>query len=109
MHRRFTGPATPRLTTATVFLDGVMAFPAQAAALLTPYRNAAGRPTGHRGEPYVSDRDHQALVRALDADGWRVHAPAVGDRAVRTALNACERVARPGRRGRRHTLTHLDR
>jgi predicted amidohydrolase YtcJ len=43
----------------------------------------------------------------LDADGWQMHAHAIGDRAVRTALNAYEAVARPGRRSRRHTITHL--
>ncbi|WP_157873239.1 amidohydrolase family protein, partial [Streptomyces neyagawaensis] len=48
-----------------------------------------------------------ALVRALDADGWQMHAHAIGDRAVRTALNAYEAVARTWRRSRRHTITHL--
>ncbi|GHI03567.1 amidohydrolase [Streptomyces cellostaticus] len=108
VRRRFAGPATLRLTTAKVFLDGVMEFPAQTAALLTPYLDAQGRPTDHRGDLYVSDRDYRAVVRALDADGWQMHAHAIGDRAVRTALNAYEAVARPGRRGRRHTITHLE-
>ncbi|MFF4346063.1 amidohydrolase [Streptomyces sp. NPDC001530] len=108
IRRRFAGPDTLRLTTAKVFLDGVMEFPAQTAALLTPYLDAEGRPTDHRGDLHVSERDYRALVRALDADGWQTHAHAIGDRAVRTALNAYEAVARPGRRGRRHTVTHLE-
>ncbi|MEV5879640.1 amidohydrolase [Streptomyces sp. NPDC052101] len=108
VHRRFAGPSTLRLTTAKVFLDGVMEFPAQTAALLTPYLDAQGRPTDHRGDLHVSDQDYRALVRALDADGWQMHAHAIGDRAVRTALNAYEAVARPGRPGRRHTITHLE-
>jgi len=107
VRRRFTGPQTLRLTTAKVFLDGVMEFPAQTAALLAPYLDAEGRPTAHRGDLYVSDRDYRALVRALDADGWQLHAHAIGDRAVRTALGAYEAVVRPGRRDRRHTITHL--
>jgi predicted amidohydrolase YtcJ len=107
VRRRFAGPATLRLTTAKVFLDGVMEFPAQTAALLKPYLDAKGRPTDHRGSLYVSDRDYRALVRALDADGWQMHAHAIGDRAVRTALNAYEAVARQSRGGRRHTITHL--
>lgn len=107
VRRRFAGPAGLRLTTAKVFLDGVMEFPAQSAALLDPYLDAQGRPTDHRGPLHVSDRDYRALVRALDADGWQLHAHAIGDRAVRTALNAYEAVARPGRRSRRHTITHL--
>jgi predicted amidohydrolase YtcJ len=108
MRRRFAGPATLRLTTAKVFLDGVMEFPAQSAALLEPYLDAQGRPTDNRGSLHVSDRDYRALVGALDADGWQMHAHAIGDRAVRTALNAYETVAYPGRRGRRHTITHLE-
>ncbi|MFD8007948.1 amidohydrolase [Streptomyces mirabilis] len=108
VRRRFAGPATLQPTTAKMFLDGVMEFPAQTAALLTPYLDAEGRPTDHRGELYVSDRDYRALVRALDADGWQMHAHAIGDRAVRTALNAYETVTRAGRRSRRHTIAHLE-
>ncbi|MGW0846737.1 amidohydrolase [Streptomyces sp. NPDC002787] len=105
--KRFAGPDRLRLTTVKVFLDGVMEFPAQTAALLDPYLDAQGRPTDNRGPLHVSDRDYRALVRALDADGWQMHAHAIGDRAVRAALNAYEAVARPGRRSRRHTITHL--
>ncbi|WP_338682399.1 amidohydrolase [Streptomyces acidiscabies] len=104
LRKRYAGPAALRLTTAKVFLDGVMEFPAQTAALLTPYLDADGRPTDHRGELHVGDKDYRALVRTLDADGWQLHAHAIGDRAVRTALNAYEAVARSRHR---HTITHL--
>ncbi|WP_051905175.1 amidohydrolase [Streptomyces bicolor] len=107
VRKRYAGPAGLRLTTVKLFLDGVMEFPAQTAALLDPYLDAQGRPTDNRGPLHVSDRDYRALVSRLDADGWQMHAHAIGDRAVRTALNAYEAVARPGRRGRRHTITHL--
>lgn len=107
VRKRFAGPDRLRLTTVKVFLDGVMEFPAQTAALLDPYLDAQGRPTDNRGPLHVSDRDYQALVSALDADGWQMHAHAIGDRAVRTALNAYEAVARPGRRSRGHTIAHL--
>ncbi|WP_199829616.1 hypothetical protein [Streptomyces sp. MMG1121] len=80
VRRRFAGPATLRLTTAKVFLDGVMEFPAQTAALLTPYPGAQGKPTDHRGDLCVSDRDYQTLVGAPDADGWHMHAHAIGHR-----------------------------
>ncbi|WP_264935949.1 amidohydrolase [Streptomyces sp. A012304] len=69
--------------------------------------DAQGRPTDNRGPLHVSDRDYRALVRRLDADGWQMHAHAIGDRAVRTALSAYEAVAHPGHRSRRHTITHL--
>ncbi|WP_051948050.1 amidohydrolase [Streptomyces scabiei] len=107
VRKRVAGPDRLRLTTVKVLLDGVMEFPAQTAALVDPYLDAQGRPTDNRGPLHVSDRDYRALVRALDADGWQMHAHAIGDRAVRTALNAYEAVARPGRRTRRHTITHL--
>ncbi|MFI2433079.1 amidohydrolase [Streptomyces sp. NPDC018693] len=107
VRRRHTGPDTLRLTTAKVFLDGVMEFPAQSGALLDPYLDASGRPTDHRGDLHVGDRDYRALVAALDADGWQMHAHALGDRAVRTALDAYEAVARTGRRAGRHTIAHL--
>lgn len=107
VRRRFTGPDTLRPTTVKVFLDGVMEFPARTAALLDPYLDAEGRPTEQRGTLHVSDKDYRALVRALDADGRQMHAHAIGDRAVRTALNAYEAVACPGGRGRRHTIAHI--
>lgn len=60
-----------RLSTgiAKVFMDGVIEYPAQTAALL---------------EPFVS---------TLDKAGWQVHARAIGDRAVRTALTVLPAVA----------------
>lgn len=109
---RYGGTANLRLTTAKVFLDGVIEFPAQTAALLTPYLDADGRPTDQRGDLYVGDRDFRALAVALDRHGWQLHAHAIGDRAARVALNGYEAAARDsrsGRRpGRRHTVAHLE-
>ncbi|UKY54754.1 amidohydrolase [Streptomyces inhibens] len=108
LRSRYAGPDRLRLTTAKVFLDGVPEFPAQGAALLAPYLDAEGRPTTHRGDLYVSDRDYRALVLALDKAGWQMHAHAIGDRAVRVALNAYEAAAHTSRHHRRHTITHLE-
>ncbi|OIJ91854.1 hypothetical protein BIV23_39350 [Streptomyces monashensis] len=80
VRRGYAGPATLRLTTAKAFLDGVMEFPARTAALLTPCPGARGKPTDHRDDLYVSDRDYQALVRAPDADGRQMHTHAIGHR-----------------------------
>jgi len=65
----------------------------------------AGTGVGCRVESELSDGWFSAVYRVLL--GWQMHAHAIGDRAVRTALNAYETVARPGSASRRHTITHL--
>jgi len=109
LRRRYAGTPTLHLTTAKVFLDGVMEFPAQTAALLSPYLDADGRPTGDYGDLYVAGPDFGRLVTTLDRAGWQVHSHAIGDRAVRTALDGYETALRHnGRRGNRHTIAHLE-
>ncbi|MFI1100975.1 amidohydrolase [Streptomyces melanogenes] len=97
-----------RFGTAKVFLDGVIEYPSQTAALLAPYLDAEGRPTSHRGDLYVSPRDYGRLATVFDRADWQLHAHAIGDRAVRTALDGYETAVRAnGRRGNRHTVAHL--
>jgi hypothetical protein len=85
------------------FLDGVMEYPAQTAALLEPYLG------GSDGELYADPRVLAQLATRLDADGWQLHFHTIGDRAVRTALDAIEAArAANGARDARHTLTHLE-
>lgn len=98
------------VTTAKVFVDGVIEYPAQTAALLTPYLDGDGRPTKNRGDLYVSGPDYQRLAVVLDKAGWQLHSHAIGDRAVRVALDAYEAAVRAnGRSARRHrhTIAHL--
>jgi predicted amidohydrolase YtcJ len=50
-------------------------------------------------------------VRILDANGWQVMTHAIGDRAVRMALDAFEYAARSNRtpsQARRHRIEHVD-
>ncbi|WP_406344026.1 amidohydrolase [Streptomyces sp. NBC_00648] len=97
-----------RFGTAKVFLDGVIEYPSQTAALLAPYLDAEGRPTAHRGDLYVSAADYGRLATTFDRADWQLHAHAIGDRAVRTALDGYETAVRAnGRRGNRHTVAHL--
>jgi len=85
------------------FLDGVMEYPAQTAALLDPY---AG---GNSGELYTDPEVLARLAIKLEADGWQLHFHAIGDRAVRTALDAIEAARNTnGPRDARHTITHLE-
>jgi predicted amidohydrolase YtcJ len=98
------------ITTAKVFVDGVIEYPAQTAALLDPYLDEDGRPTKNHGDLYLSSKEYQRLAVVLDAAGWQLHSHAIGDRAVRVALDAYEAAWHAnGRRARRHrhTVAHL--
>ncbi len=66
---------------AKVFVDGVIE--AKTAALLAPYVG-----TTNRGPVNFSPEKLDTVVAALDAAAFQVHAHAIGDRAVRMALNA---------------------
>ncbi|MEV7238438.1 amidohydrolase [Streptomyces sp. NPDC051020] len=91
-----------------VFLDGVIEYPAQTAALLEPYLDGSGRPTDNRGELYVSGQDYGRLTAAFNRAGWQMHAHGLGDRAVRTALDGYAYARRTtGLRDNRNTIAHL--
>lgn len=104
----FGGVRGLRFGTVKVFLDGVIEYPAQTAALLKPYLDKDGRPTDHRGDLYVSAADYGRLSAAFNEDGWQMHAHAIGDRAVRTALDGYAYALRKARaRSPRNTVAHL--
>ncbi|WP_037657789.1 amidohydrolase, partial [Streptomyces aurantiacus] len=104
----FDGVRGIRFGTVKVFLDGVIEYPAQTAALLKPYLDKDGKPTDHRGDLYVSAADFGRLTAAFNAEGWQLHAHAIGDRAVRTALDGyAYALRRTGRRDVRNTVAHL--
>lgn len=109
LRSRFGGAPRLHLTTAKVFLDGVMEYPAQTAAMLAPYLDEDGKPTDNRGDLYVSRTAFGMLATELDRSDWQVHSHAIGDRAVRVALDGCAQARTAnGDRGRRHTITHLE-
>ena len=86
---------------AKIYLDGVIE--AHTAALLEPYLDRSG--TG--GEPNLNQETLDTLVGALSGAGVQIHVHAIGDRAIRMALNAFERTGSNGRRGR-HQIAHLE-
>jgi predicted amidohydrolase YtcJ len=91
-----------------VFADGVMEYPAQTAALLNPYLDENGKPTKHSGELYFDPQRFASLVQKLDAAGLTVHIHAIGDRAVRTSLDAFAAArAANGDTDNRHQIAHL--
>lgn len=87
--------------TIKLYVDGDLGD--QTAALLEGYQGSAGR-----GDPIWHQEQLDALVTRFDAAGMQVHLHAVGDRAVRMALDAIEQAQRVnGRRDARHQITHL--
>ncbi|MFH8576295.1 amidohydrolase [Streptomyces zaomyceticus] len=78
------------------------------AALGAPYLDGCGCATANSGLSFVDPEALRDHVTALDALDFQVHFHALGDRAVREALDAVEAaVAANGRRGNRHHLAHL--
>ncbi|WP_042387889.1 amidohydrolase [Streptacidiphilus melanogenes] len=78
------------------------------AAMTVPYKDACGCTTANSGLSFVDPEALKSHVTELDALGFQVHFHALGDRAVREALDAVEAaVAANGRRDNRHHLAHL--
>ncbi|HEX9045127.1 MAG TPA: amidohydrolase, partial [Candidatus Limnocylindrales bacterium] len=78
------------------------------AAMLEPYLDGHGGATANRGISFVEPKALASDVTRLDALGFQVHLHALGDRAVREALDAVE--AARGANGftdNRHHLAHL--
>jgi predicted amidohydrolase YtcJ len=91
-----------------VFADGVMEYPAQTAAMLTPYFDADGKPTDKKGGLYFDPQRFARLVQKLDAAGLAVHVHAIGDYAVRASLDAFAAARKAnGDRDNRHQIAHL--
>ncbi len=83
-------------------------YPAQTAALLEPYLDGNGVPTDNYGDLYLTGDTLGGLATVLDRAGWQVHAHAIGDAAVRAALDGYQIARRAnGRRNNRHTIAHL--
>jgi predicted amidohydrolase YtcJ len=78
------------------------------AAMTSPYLDGCGCATANSGLSFVDPVALRSHVTDLDALGFQVHFHALGDRAVREALDAVEaaRTAN-GRRATRHHLAHL--
>ncbi len=81
-------PEFLRADAVKIFADGVIEYPSQTAALIEPYLDAQGHPTTNRGPSYYTQDNLNRIVGAADAAGFTVHIHAIGDRAVRGALDA---------------------
>jgi predicted amidohydrolase YtcJ len=78
------------------------------AGMIDPYLDSCGCQGGERGLSYVPPDVLREQVTRLDAAGFQVHLHAIGDRAVREALDAVQaaRTAN-GPSGGRHHIAHL--
>lgn len=89
--------------TVKVMLDGMVEN--RTAAMLEPFD---GHPDD-RGMAFVEPSGVLALSAALDAAGFQIHFHAVGDAAVRSALDGIEHARSVnGELGNRHHIAHLD-
>lgn len=95
-----------RATSVKIMQDGVLEN--FTGAMLDPYLDVGGNPTDARGTSYFEPEELKSFLTRIDAAGFQVHIHAIGDRAVREALDAFE-VARAanGVRDARHTIAHL--
>jgi predicted amidohydrolase YtcJ len=91
-----------RTDSAKIFVDGVLE--GETAALLEPYLDNPG----FSGNLKTSPEELTARVVALDKRGIQVHMHAIGDRAVRVALDAVEAARKAnGPSDNRHHIAHL--
>jgi predicted amidohydrolase YtcJ len=78
------------------------------AAMTTPYLDGHGHPTGNSGLSMVDPVELRTIVTELDRVGFQVHVHAIGDRAVREALDAFEAARRAGGpHDLRHHIAHI--
>jgi predicted amidohydrolase YtcJ len=78
------------------------------AGMLEPYFDGCGCRTGNAGLSFVDPIALREHVTQLDAAGFQVHVHAIGDRAVREALDAFEAArAANGQNDLRHHIAHL--
>ena len=85
-----------------VFADGVAEYPSQTAHLSKPYKN-----TGRNGDLLFDPKKFAELCVAADKQGLIVHVHALGDGAVKAALDGIAAARRAnGNSGLPHTLTH---
>jgi hypothetical protein len=92
-----------RATTVKIPLDGIIE--TYTAAMLEPYLDGPR----DRGPIFLEPPRLNALVDRLDKEGFQVHVHAIGDRAVRAALDAFEHAREEnGPRDARHHIAHVE-
>ena len=95
-----------RATSVKMMQDGILEN--FTGAMIDPYLDADGHETNRRGISFIDPARLPGYVSRLDAEGFQVHFHAIGDRAVREALDAFE-AARAGNgwTDGRHHISHI--
>jgi predicted amidohydrolase YtcJ len=95
-----------RPTTVKIMQDGIAEN--FTAGMLAPYLDGSGARTDNSGLSMVEPEALKGHVTALDAAGFQVHVHAIGDRAVREALDAFSVAGDANGQGdRRHHIAHI--
>ncbi|HUF95922.1 MAG TPA: amidohydrolase [Acidimicrobiia bacterium] len=95
-----------RPTSVKLMLDGVAEN--YTASLLDPYLDDAGRVTTNTGIDLIDPGELMEIVTILDRHDFQCHFHAVGDGAVRSALDAVEAARRSnGPADNRHHIAHI--
>jgi len=102
VRQQFLGVPNLSLPGIKIFADGVAEYPAQSAAMIEPYKNSL-----KYGELMIDPAHFGELVSAAEQRGWLVHVHAIGDRAVREALNGIEQARKTHPSNIQHSVTHL--
>jgi predicted amidohydrolase YtcJ len=93
-------------TSVKIMVDGVLEN--GTGALLTPYCDGHGGHSDNSGLTYLDAGELTAAVVALDRLGFQVHQHAIGDRAVRMALDALAAARKAnGSNDNRHHIAHI--
>ncbi len=102
IQEEYAGISNLHVTGIKVFADGVAEYPSQTANLTQPYKNS-----GRNGELLFDPKKFAELCIAADKQGLIIHVHAIGDGAVKAALNgiAAARAAN-GNSGLPDTITH---
>jgi predicted amidohydrolase YtcJ len=88
--RRATAGERFRPSAVKILYDGVVDG-SLTAAVLEPYLDGAGAPTDNRGATFFRAEELGPIVAAITGAGFQTHFHALGDRAVREALDGIER------------------
>lgn len=93
LRRQFKGVPNLTIPGIKIFADGVVEYPSQTAAMLKPYVNS-----GQTVPTLFKQASLNSMVGEADKRGLQVHIHALGDAAVRSALDAFEaaRKVNPG-------------
>ena len=96
-----------RANSVKLMLDGILE--SRTAFMTSPYIGQDGAPSTDAGEPFIDPDLLRKAVVELDRRGFQAHFHAIGDGAVRLALDAVEAaVTANGEADHRHHIAHIE-